>query len=198
VQSAINKIANVNIDEVGASATKNFRDCCFHGTLITDGEQYGEGTGTISAQLSGIPLWGGTFFEEFHWGEWSATVNCEAGVILGSDFSASGTIGQRFNECKDESCYYCSLEAGATIACSVQASVTGCVETPWTEEKCATASVTPASVEATFSGSLGCNSSESCDEGCYGDITVGKVEFVASVQCGSFGAEFRHTIYGGD
>jgi hypothetical protein len=196
VQDALNRIPGVNVTltEVQAEYAENHRDCCSHGTLNFDGEGKGEGTGTLSANIDDVTLWGPPRISRpFNFGFAVIRVDFDAGVKLSADFSASGTIGNRYNYCKEEFCPYGSLGVDVTWTCDAGVEAILCAKTRWTSEKCAGIDITLASVEVQISGNLRCNSGESCD-GCTGDLTFMKIEFVATFKCNGVGVEFRYTI----
>ena len=201
VQDVINRIpgVNISINEVGAEFTARYRDCCSKGILKEHGEESYEGTGILSAEIVDATIWGPpTISHEFDFGFAVIDVDFEVGVKLNADFSVSGTLGLRKNDCEvNETCGYGSLDASTTLTPSVSIEAIVCTETLWTTRRCAGIDITPASIEISISGSLRYNSSSACD-GFEGEVKLLKIEFVANATCNGVGLQYRYVIYGGD
>ncbi len=197
IEGVINRIPNitVSLDEATASATAQSKDCCAGSSVREDGERYKEGSMTLSAKIKGT-IWGPpTISKTFDWGFLVVDIDFEAGVGVDSNYSVSGTAGQRWDECKTENCYYGSVSAGASITTKISFEVIACVETYYTDKKCIDINATPAAVTIGIAGSLDYNSKDSCSIGLHGDVQLLSIVFNAQFTVAGSGLKYEYQIY---
>ena len=199
INQAINKIPGVNVEleEVSGSYTSKSRPCCKNGAIQEDGERYKEGSMTLSASLKGITIWGPpTISRQFDFTFAIISIDFNVGVKLDSDFSITGTVGKRWDDCVPEECLYGSFGGEVSLTPKVQIEAIACLETFWTSEKCVGVDITPLSFPIKVGGSVGYNSKQACN-GLTGEFNLFSIDFKADFKVNGVGVEFNYPIYGG-
>jgi len=204
VEGAINKLIDIEVNELSLNFTGQSKDCCDESDnigIIEDGERYQEGSLTISAEIEDLYIWGPLRIDEtfdFYFG--SVWIDFEAGIKFEADFTAEGTIGKRWDDCSDpaEDCVYATAEVKASPELVAKCQAIICQDTDWTSPSCIEVTVQPASISAQFLGEVSFNSRDVCDNNIHGDIKVGAVVFSASFKIGIYEETYTYTFYDGD
>lgn len=203
VENAIKKIVDdVDINTVKGTLSGQAKDCCESDGIgiIEDGERYKQGSLTVSAELAGVPIWEPADISwNFDFGFAEIWIDFSVGVFLNSDFSVTGTLGKRWDDCSDpaEDCLYGSVDGTISIGLNIELDFIVCQETLWTSKTCVGATVVPAEIQANFSGTVSYNSKDSCDEELSGSITLGEIVFKATFKVNGVGVDYTYTIYDG-
>ena len=201
IENAVNNIPNVNINltEVKGAFTGQAKDCCNDGLLDEDGERCKEATLTLSAEIDGVTIWGlPTISYEFDFiGLAKIDIDFEAGVQLAADFSITGKLGKRWEDCVPEDCLYGEITGGATILCGLTCDAIICQDTIWTSPSCVEVAITPAALSVSFTGNVGYNSKDSCSAGLTGGLTLGQVKFISEFKVSGVGVNYEYVIYSG-
>ena len=162
-----------------------------------DGERYKEGSISLKADLKGIKIWGPpTISKPFDFNFAIIDIDFNVGVLLDSDFSITGTVGKRWDDCKPEECWYGSFGGDVSLTPKVQIKAIACLETFWTTKICAGVDITPLSFPIKVGGSVGYNSKQACD-GPTGEFKLFSINFQAEFKVNGVGVQYSAPIYSG-
>jgi hypothetical protein len=202
VNAAVNSIpgVSVTVTEVKGAFTGQQKDCCDDDGLIPDGERYVQSSLTLSAEIDNITIWGPpTIDETFEIsGIFKADIKIDVGVKLASDFSVTGAIGARSEDCIPESCFFGSISSDVDISVAATLDMSYCYKIAWWED-CGSIAWTPASVNVGIKCAVSYNSPYSCTAGLDGDACLKDITFSTDFKIGGdVGLHFERSIYSGN
>lgn len=205
-QAAIRMIpglGDARCDSVEGVYSMKAKDCCKDNERKTDGTKYKQATAGITLDVGkGIKLWPGPqvpdISKKFDLVVAEVDVVFSAGVYLGGSFSLEGTVGARTTECTENGgCAYASFAAKVKLALTAKIEAIACVESLWTDKKCAGLTITPGELSCSITGKVSYNSEDSCD-GIDGEFKIGQIMLSAEFNIpGGIAAKWEYEVFAG-